>query len=542
MSESSRKTPGADLISAAIDAVRQGDLPGAVALARRARQAAPRDLQILLLLADILRRAGELPEARTLLETGKELGPDDPALAFQLGRLYRTFGQYAEARGELERALAQRPDDSAVREALVLVEIAERRYEAAGEIAQRAPIASAQSELLELICVEATARGDSDAARRFGRMALERQLCPSAALTLARAEFHAGADAEAESQLRWVLQQRDADLVLRGRATGALADIADRRGEIDRAYELYAASKHELKTAFEKSGAGRPGSFRHLVQRLTASVADLRPRARQSPAPAPSPAHVFLLGFPRTGTTLLEQCLSGHPDVVTSDEVDALRSAVAPYLSTENPFAAFGAARESERDVMRAAYWRRIRQRAPLLDGKVVVDKMPFNSVFAGFIPALFPAARIVFAIRDPRDVVFSCFRRRFGMNNATYEFCTLAGSVGLYCAVMALFDLTRSKGPAPILDCRYEDVARDLRATLARVCDFIGVDWREDMARFSERARQRPLSTVSAPQLTQGLLDGAGSWRPYRKYLAPHQPALAPWITRFGYAPDWPR
>lgn len=511
----------------------------AVALARRAHQEAPRDLQILLLLCDLLRRAGELEEARTLLETGKALAPDDPALAFQLGRAYRAFGQLAEARSEFELTLAHRSDDAAAREALVLVEIAERRYEAAIEIAAAAPTPSTKSELLELICIEATARGDSDAAQRSGRMAFEREPGASTALTLARAEFHAGAYADAENRLTWILRQPDADATLRGRALGSLADIEDKRGAYDRAYDLYVASKQELKAEFERTGRGKPGSFRELVARLTSSAA-ARPAlgARDAP-PSQTAAHIFLLGFPRTGSTLLEQCLSGHPGIVTSDEVDALRSSTAPFLNATDPFAAFYAAPDGALQNVRDAYWRHIRQRVPTLRDKVLIDKMPFNSVFAAFIPALFPEAKIIFGIRDPRDVVFSCFRRRFGMNSATYEFCTLAGSVALFCAVMKQFELTRAKMATPIFDCRYEDVVRDLEGVVASVCRFIGVDWREDMARFSEHAKQRPLSTVSAPQLTQGLYDGAASWRGYGQFLAPHLPELAPWMSRFGYAPD---
>jgi hypothetical protein len=233
---------------------------------------------------------------------------------------------------------------------------------------------------------------------------------------------------------------------------------------------------------------------------------------------------------------LLEQCLGGHPDVVTSDEIDALRASVAPCLNSADPFSAIQTAGEAEREAMRAAYWRRIDERTPARTGKVFVDKMPFNSVFAGFIPFLFPAARIIFAVRDPRDVVFSCFRRRFGMNSATYEFCTFAGSVRLYCSVMRLYDLTRAKLSLPDLQCRYEDVVRDLPAAVSKICEFIGVDWREDLARFGERAKQRPLSTVSAPQLSQGLYDGSGSWRDYEQFLASDLAPLAPWIAQFGY------
>ena len=535
------QTPVA-LRTAAFEAARRGDLASAVAMLRRAQQLDPRDIETIVLLGDMLRRAGELDEARAVIETGKTIAPNEAALAFQLGMLHRTLGQTGSARREFEFALQQQPENTAWREALVRLEIAERNYAAAGAAAQAAILPPAlQSELLELICIEAVARGDIEPAQTYGRSAFERQPNARTAMTLARADYHADADADADQRLQWILRQPDTDLTLRARAVGTLADIADRRGDVERAFQNYRASKLMMKEAYERSSEGRPGSFRALVDRLAAAVA-------QAPDPAPRPAHppathvaghVFLLGFPRTGTTLLEQCLAGHPDIVTSDEIDALRSAVVAHLSAPNPFAAVQTASGADLGAMREAYWRRIDQRAPAIANTVFVDKMPFNSVFAGFIPLLFPAAKVIFAIRDPRDVVFSCFRRRFGMNSATYEFCTLEGSVGLFCAVMRLFDLSRAKLPSPSIDCRYEDIVRDLKGTVSHVCEFMGVDWREDMAKFSERAKRRPLSTVSAPQLTQGLYDGGDSWRRYRGFLAPHYRELAPWIARFGYPPD---
>ena len=283
-------------------------------------------------------------------------------------------------------------------------------------------------------------------------------------MTLARAEYHARDDASAKRRLHWILSQRDATPELRARAIGTLADIADRCGDFQHAFQQYAASKHELKGAYERSGAGRPGSFHELVERLTESIAQTPDPLLRTVQYAPKDVagHVFLLGFPRTGTTLIEQCLAGHPDVVTSDEIEALRSAIAPYLKEPNPFAAFGAARDADHDMMRRMYWGHVGRRTPSLTNKIFIDKMPFNSVYAGFIPQLFPTARIIFAIRSPLDVVFSCFRRRFGMNSATYEFCTLEGSVRLYCAVMRLFELSRSKLSSSVTECRYGDVVRD--------------------------------------------------------------------------------
>ncbi len=527
------------LWQAAADAARQGDTPLAMEKLRSARVLAPRNLEILLFLADLLHFSGRMEEARSLLEEGKTIAPDAPVLAFKLGQLYRAFERFDRARREFRIVLAQQPEHHPSREALVLVEVAEGDYSAAEKIADGANGVAEQSELLELISIEATARGADEVAQRCGERAFE--LLPNAgtALSLARAQFHAGADRAAKAQLNWILEEADTDATIRARAIGTLADIADRDGDFEAAFEQYASSKRLLREAYERSNMNRAGSFQSLVERLTLSVGRLSPPMQEESAGAPSPAkHVFLLGFPRTGTTLLEQCLSGNRAVVTSDETDALRQAIQPFLNHPDPFKAFEARKQFGYQDIRAAYWRRIVQRRPSLEDKVFIDKMPLNSVFAGFIPTLFPEAKVIFAVRDPRDVVISCFRRRFGMNSATYEFCTLEGAVSLYCAVMHLFSLSqRNTRLAPLL-CRYEDVVGDLRGTVSKLCEFIGIDWQEEMARFSERANRRPLSTVSAPQLTQDLYDGSGSWRSYGPFLAPHLHKLAPWISHFGYKP----
>ena len=170
-------------------------------------------------------------------------------------------------------------------------------------------------------------------------------------------------------------------------------------------------------------------------------------------------------------------------------------------------------------------------------DGKVVVDKMPLYSTKLPLISKLFPGAKVLFAQRDPRDVVLSCFRRPFQINAGMYQFVTLEGAARYYDAVMRLAEVYRQKLPLDVYDIRYEKLVSDFEGETRAVCDFLGVEWNPGLHNFAQTARDRQIRTPSAAQVRGGLFTtGAGHWRRYAAHLEPIMPILQPWIERFGY------
>ena len=169
---------------------------------------------------------------------------------------------------------------------------------------------------------------------------------------------------------------------------------------------------------------------------------------------------------------------------------------------------------------------------------RVLVDKLPLHTLSLPVIAKLFPDARILFALRDPRDVVFSCFRRRFRMNAAMFEFLRLEDAAAYYDCVMRLAALCRERMPLALLEVRHEDMVGDFEATLRRVLGFIELDWNPAVAGFADRRGADP-RTPSDVQLRRGLnAEGIGQWRRYAGPLAAVQRTLAPWVARFGYQP----
>src|SRR6185437_5713558 len=254
------------------------------------------------------------------------------------------------------------------------------------------------------------------------------------------------------------------------------------------------------------------------------------------PEPAGVQTHVFLLGFARSGTTLLGLALEGDAQVEVLDEQEPLADALRHFAGPDG-LRRLLLATDDELAALRTAYWRRAKAAGATLERKLFVDKQPMNSLHLPVIARLFPGARILFARRDPRDVVLSCFRRRFLMNRYTYPLLTPDGAARLYAAAMQVADRMGALASLETLVVAHEDLVRDFDREMGKVCGFVGLPWSEALKSFPARVRSRGVATPSAAQLARGLnSDGVGQWRRYARQLEPLAPLLDPWVERFGY------
>jgi hypothetical protein len=246
---------------------------------------------------------------------------------------------------------------------------------------------------------------------------------------------------------------------------------------------------------------------------------------------------VFLLGFPRSGTTLLEVILEGHPNVAGLEEQESLIDGVHAFMRDPDDLDRLANATPAVLDALRAAYWERVAAAGVAVAGKTFLDKYPLNSLKLPLIARLFPGAKILLAVRDPRDVVLSCFRHRFRMSAPLYEVLSIDGAAAYYAAVMGL--VVRLTGTIKLDVClvRHEDVVTDFAREMKRICGFLGLDWAPAMGDFALRTQNRPVVTPSTAQLVRGLnTEGLGQWHRYRAQLEPVITVLEPWVRRFYY------
>jgi hypothetical protein len=363
---------------------------------------------------------------------------------------------------------------------------------------------------------------------------------PIARIALAIADVEAGAFEIAAHNLRALVEEPGFATDMQASfALGFAADAFDRHKQAASAFGFYRASNEARRALLTPQFTS--GGVTDDARRLAANLEGTKPWIA-SPAARPRPGepagHVFILGFMRCGTTLLETILATHPDVVDIDEIEFLTEPARAFLQDDAGFDRLSALNEDEAAQWRSAYWKSVRDAGLAVAGKVFVDKMPFNSLRLPLIARLFPGAKVIFAIRDPRDVVFSCFRRRFSPTPFAYEFFRLDDCARFYAALMALVDVGREKLPLDLMEHRYEDMVADFDAAMRAVCDFAGVTWMESMRDFRHAAAAIDRRSASAAQVRRGLYgDAVGLWRQYEAELAPVLPTLEPWVRRFGYA-----
>jgi tetratricopeptide (TPR) repeat protein len=314
----------------------------------------------------------------------------------------------------------------------------------------------------------------------------------------------------------------------------ALGDLGDGK----EAFAMAVRGKRIQRRLYAAEATGREGEvakLRRLGSWLEASSTHSEPTLPTAVGAAQT--HVFLLGFPRSGTTLLEQILAAHPRVATLEEAPTLAAAYQAFLSGPEACAALTALDPEEAAAWADHYWKGLRDRGLDVAGRVFIDKQPAGTLTLPIIARLFPRARILFALRDPRDVVLSCFRQAFQMNAMTYAFTDLEETAACYDACMRLADAARARLKLAWADVRHEALVEDFDAELAGILDFLGLESSAAMTDFAKAAGTRTIRTPSAPQVRAGLnRRGLGRWQLYRDELAPVLPVLAPWAERFGY------
>ena len=497
---------------------------------------------LLNVVATCLEHAGRFEDAVRLLERAVALAPGDVGARNGLALSLQRVGRPAQALHHLDELLQRHPGlgfaHASKGNALIALGWLGRARQShlraleldPGNVAALAALASIASH-----------RGSHEEARRWAAQVLAIvPNFPDAVISLAAAELAGGATRQAETLIRGLLADARVAPLDRARAQGLLGDVLDAGERFSAAFEAYSACNETLRHAERRFASGTgPTAYAHAltVALKHTDASRWATGAAHPPASTKLLGHVFLVGFPRSGTTLLEVALDGHPRVASLDEHELLTESVVRFLHEPPELETLLSADERELDALRAAYWERVRQAELDVTGKLFIDKYPLNTLKLPLIARLFPRAKVLFACRDPRDVVLSCFRRRFRMNAAMYELLTPAGAAASYDAVMGFADLAR---PLLGLDwhvVRYEDLVADFERRMREICAFVGIEWIAGLGDFATRAQAREQATPSTAQLARGLdPSGIGHWRHYSAQLTPVLPLLEQWSERLGY------
>ena len=255
------------------------------------------------------------------------------------------------------------------------------------------------------------------------------------------------------------------------------------------------------------------------------------------------PDPVFLVGFPRSGTTLMEQILYAHPRILTMEEKPVLAYILLAAKANADTLPSLDDVDAATLARWRKEYWDGAWQYVDRREGgptdrtATVVDKMPLYINRLPFIARFFPDAPAVVMLRDPRDAILSCFMQDFNPNPSMFQFLSLERAAAFYARTMRLYQRAREVLPLPFIEVRYEDLLADLEGEVRRVIAGLGLAWDERVLDYRQKIGQRSIATPSSRQVSEPIHQRAvGRWRHYAQHLEPVLPTLAPFVEAFGY------
>lgn len=482
------------------------------------------------------------------LESARRLAPAHTGILLQLGRIHGLNYDYAAATRCFDQALRLAP-----RKLETLLAVAEhcqnfRNPAIAEQYLQQAvnlPDATPQA-CVKLAVLYERLRRIPEASDLISRALKLNPACPEALLVQARLERMAGRLEAARQIMESFIHQPIGDVLTRSQSWYELAVILDRQGIYDEAMAAFLEAKKPL----QPQAAGQLAELKIFRARLKVmesqvSAEQFRRWAATAPDLAPGQRLALLTGHARSGTTLLEQVLDAHPDIVSAEETtNFIDYAFAPLRRAHPPDAYMlpvleaadaAALQSARRDYLRAM---ELSLGTPIAS-RLLIDKNPTHSfLIPGFL-RVFPETKFLIALRDPRDVVLSCFMQPhpLPLNAVTAANLSLADTAQDYTDLMGIWRTLAPLMPAPFLEIRYEDVVADLESAARKTLNFLGLPWDSKVLGFNEHARRKLVRSPTYADVTQPVYTRAkGRWRNYQKYLEPHLAKLEPFVKAFGY------
>jgi tetratricopeptide (TPR) repeat protein len=525
-----RADPARERIAEAATHQRAGRLEQAEAIYREILQRDPRHVEALRLLALVAMQTEHYGQAEQLLARAVEIAPDYLAAWIDLSRAQLERLDLPAAQVSIARAAELNPRSANVQVHVANVQARSGRHAEAIEAYRRAAGLNPGSTPAQL--------GLGNTLKTIGRQAeaieAYRQaamLSPSASeawWSLSNLKTFRFEDADVEA-MRRQLASRGLSDEARAQFSFALGKALEDRGDHAQAFEHYAAG-NRLRRALEHYD---PVQAEIMNERIRA-VFDAPFIARHAGRGDPDPAPIFVVGLPRSGSTLIEQILASHSQVDATHELPEVGRLILNIKREQRDRNAYP---EAVRDfdgadfaALGRAYLeatRQYRRGAPRF-----TDKNPNNFASVGLLFLALPNARFINARRHPLDTCLSCYKQLFARGQPfTYDLVELADYYLEYDRMMAHW---REVLPGRVLDVQYEDVVADLPGQVRRMLDFCGLSWEEACLRFHET--ERAIRTASSEQVRRPIYDSSiGVWRRYERELAPVIDVLAP-LLHFDY------
>lgn len=464
---------------------------------------------------DRLFRGGQMAAALDCYLLAAQLQPGDATYHYNAACTARLLGRGDIAQRHFLQAVVLAPAHAFAHVGLAQLLLEQRDVSGALEHTERAlKAAPDHPEVAGAYASALYAAGRHEEAAALICQRLEAgQRAPVLALVYARLAPKLGQEGQALSVIENLLASGAMSVGTRSMLHYAASVILDSIGRYDEAFAHATAAHGPFRGAYDPDRHSR--SVDELIRYFTASKLRELPRASQR-----SSLPVFVVGMPRSGTSLVEQMLASHPAVHGAGELDLMgrvSGSLPRVLATSQPppccldSLSVPAANE-----LANIYLAPLRRLAP--DAARIIDKLPFNFMTLGLIAVLLPEAHVIHCQRDPLDTCVSCFMTNFEHHiGFSHELSHLGA---FYRDYRRLVDHFRSVLDRPILDVRYESLVDDTETEVRQMLGFLGLKWDERCLRFHEN--QRYVGTPSAEQVRRPIYRSSiGRWRNYQQHLS---------------------
>lgn len=507
---------GGPLLARATAAFDANDVPGAERLVRERLQQAPDDVAALRLLAAIAMRSGHDAPAEQLLRRALALAPGFVPARQDLARLLYRLDRYADALAEFDRLIAIDPRHLGARNLKASILDRTGRHEAAIALYREllAEDPGRARVWMTLGHVFKTLGRVDDAVAAYRQSIAAAPGLGESWWGLANLKSHRFAAADAatiEALLASTALSPDDRLHL----GFALGKAREDMGDAAAAFAAYAEANRLRRAAVPHDPAILPDLIRRSAATFTPQLV-----ARHADAGDPTADPIFVVGLPRSGSTLVEQILASHPAVEATMELPDLPRLAGAIRTYPESLATLSAA---DLRALGARYLATTRIQRKT-DRPFFIDKLPANFMFVGLIRLILPNARIVDVRRHPLGCGVSLFRQHFATGHAfAYDLADIGRHYADYARLMALWD---ARFPGAVHRLVYEDLVADMEGAVRGLLDALGLPFDPACLRFHETARA--VRTPSAEQVRRPLnTDGLDQWRRYAPWLGPLEAAL---------------
>ncbi len=315
--------------------------------------------------------------------------------------------------------------------------------------------------------------------------------------------------------------------------------LFDKIGLYDDAFSAFS----DMNAQAIKSPAFKQNDPDDYFARISSFLAELKAAPKLLPndganSPA-SNAPCFLVGFPRSGTTLLDTILRSHSQIVVAEEKPMV-AAVRHEMDTPYQLSDLENLDPDKRSFLQSQFFAELDKHIDNRDiNQICIDKLPLNALDAPLIEATFPKAKFILAIRHPYDCILSCYMQYFKLNPQMANMVDLKRIVDFYCIVMETWWLSQKRYGLDFHMIRYEDLVVDMPTEIEKLLQFLGLEWETSLTDYQKTALKRgKINTPSYSQVVQPLYkDASYRWKNYQSHFEAYNDQIHPWIKRFGYA-----